>query len=43
MNGIEKEHWGIEAAATFKLTSELSLTAIGTWVKLNTPIIRMLY
>ena len=31
MNGIEKEHWGIEAAATFKLTSELSLTAIGTW------------
>lgn len=31
MNGIEKEHWGVEAAATFKLTSNLSLTAIGTW------------
>ena len=31
MSGIEKEHWGVEAAATFRLTSELSLTAIGTW------------
>lgn len=31
MNGIEKEHWGIEAAATFKILSNLSLTAVGTW------------
>lgn len=31
MNGIDKEHWGIEAAATVKLMSNLSLTAIGTY------------
>lgn len=31
MNGIEKEHYGIEAAATVKLTSNLSLTGIATW------------
>ncbi len=31
MSGIDKENWGVEAAATFKLTSNLSLTAIGTW------------
>ena len=31
MNNVEKEHWGVEAAATFKLTSNLSLTALATW------------
>lgn len=31
MSGIDKENWGVEAAATFKLMSNLSLTAIGTW------------
>lgn len=31
MNGIDKEHWGVEAAATFKILSNLSVTAIGTW------------
>lgn len=31
MSGIDKENWGVEAAATFKLMYNLSLTAIGTW------------
>lgn len=31
MNGIDKENWGVEAAATVKILSNLSLTAIGTW------------
>lgn len=31
MNGIDKEYWGVEAGATFKLTTNLSMTAIGTW------------
>lgn len=31
MNNVEKEHWGVEAAATFKLTSNLSLTALASW------------
>lgn len=31
MNGIKKEHYGVEAAATVKLTSNLSLTGIATW------------
>lgn len=31
MDNVEKEHWGVEAAATFKLTSNLSLTALATW------------
>ena len=31
MSGIDKENWGVEAAATVKLMSNLSLTAIGTY------------
>lgn len=31
MNGIKKEFYGVEAAATVKLTSNLSLTGIATW------------
>ena len=31
MNGIKKEHYGVEAAATVKLTGNLSLTGIATW------------
>lgn len=46
MNGIEKEHWGIEAAATFRLTTNLSLTAIGTWSEakyMNNPVATRTY
>ena len=46
MNGIEKEHWGVEAAATFRLTSNLSLTAIGTWSEakyMNNPVATRTY
>ena len=31
LNGIEKEYYGVEAAATVKLLSNLSMTAIATW------------
>ena len=31
MSGIEKRHWGVEAAAEFKIISNLSLTAIATY------------
>ena len=46
MNGVEKEHWGVEAAATFRLTSNLSLTAIGTWSEakyMNNPVATRTY
>ena len=46
MNGIEKEHWGVEVAATFRLTSNLSLTAIGTWSEakyMNSPVATRTY
>lgn len=46
MNGIKKEHWGVEAAATFRLTSNLSLTAIGTWSEaeyMNNPVATRTY
>lgn len=31
MSGIDKEYWGIEAASTIKILSNLSMTAIATW------------
>ena len=31
MNGVQKEHYGVEAAFELKITSNLSATAIATW------------